>query len=54
MDYSNKTVRRQDHLLDKSLADDILKTGKYGVLSMQSVEGGGYGVPMISLFAWCK
>ena len=47
MNYSEETVRRQDHLLDENDALEILKTGKYGVLSMQRTGGGGYGVPLI-------
>ena len=50
MKYSNESVRRQDHLLDGKIALDIIQNGEYGVLSMQRVEGGGYGVPLI--YVW--
>lgn len=50
MKYSNSGVRRQDRLLDEAAAVQLLRTGEYGVLSMQAEEGGGYGVPLN--FAW--
>lgn len=48
--YTNKNVRRQDRLLDETTAETLLKTGEYGVLSMQSEENGAYGVPLN--FVW--
>lgn len=46
MKYTNDQIRRQDRLLDISLATNILKNGEYGVLSMQNDNGGGYGIPI--------
>lgn len=50
MNYSNAHVRRQDRLLDETEALRLLRTGEYGVLSMQAEGRGGYGVPLN--FAW--
>lgn len=47
--YSNETVRRQDRLLDEARACELLRTGEYGFLSMQTAEG-AYGIPVN--FAW--
>ena len=44
--YDNTAVRRQDRLLDVARACELLRTGEYGVLSMQAEEGGGYGIPL--------
>lgn len=47
--FNNERVRRQDRLLDKTEAMELLRTGEYGVLSMvESVneEIGGYGIPL--------
>lgn len=44
--YDNSSVRRQDRLLGEPEALALLRGGEYGVLSMQAVEGGGYGVPL--------
>lgn len=46
MKYSNSKIRRQDRLLTTELADTLLKTGEYGVLSMQAEKNGGYGIPI--------
>lgn len=46
MQYNNKLVRRQDRLLDKPAALQLLETGEYGVLSLQAEQGGGYGIPI--------
>lgn len=47
MKYKNETVRRQDRLLDYEKACELLKSGEYGVLSMQSDSGeGAYGIPV--------
>lgn len=50
MNYSNEKIRRQDRLLDEETARLLLKNGEYGVLSMQTPEGGGYGIPVN--FVW--
>jgi len=47
--YSNETVRRQDRLLDANRARELLHTGEYGVLSLQT-EKGAYGIPVN--FVW--
>ncbi len=47
--YNNSLVRRQDRLLNEQLAEDLLREGEYGVLSMvehQSGEVAGYGIPL--------
>ena len=46
MKYSNEQVRRQDRLMDEAAARRLLKEGEYGILSMQSEDGGGYGIPV--------
>jgi len=46
MNYNNEKVRRQDRLLNETDARSILKNGEYGVLSMQTEEGGAYGIPI--------
>lgn len=43
--YDNSSVRRQDRLLEESVAIDLLRSGEYGFLAM-ATEQGGYGVPM--------
>ncbi|HIS34691.1 MAG TPA: pyridoxamine 5'-phosphate oxidase family protein [Candidatus Avirikenella pullistercoris] len=49
MIYDNSKIRRQDRLLDKERASEILKEGEYGVLSM-ATENGGYGIPINYVF----
>lgn len=44
--YDNSRVRRQDRLLDIDRAEQILRHGEYGFLSMTDCNGGGYGVPV--------
>ncbi len=44
--YDNGAVRRQDRLLPPEAAEALLRTGEYGVLSMQAEQGGGYGIPL--------
>ncbi len=44
--FNQSAVRRRDRLLDETAAGELLRRGEYGVLSMQAVEGGGYGVPV--------
>lgn len=46
MEYTNKDIRRQDRLLEKEKAFELLQKGEYGVLSMQTEEGGAYGIPV--------
>ena len=46
MKYVNDTVRRQDRLMDEERALELLRESEYGVLSMQDVDGSGYGVPL--------
>lgn len=46
MKYINDKVRRQDRLLEKEKATDLLKNGEYGVLSMQAEDEGAYGIPV--------
>lgn len=50
MNYTNAQVRRQDRLLGEPEARELLRTGEYGVLSLQAETGGAYGVPLS--FAW--
>jgi len=52
MKYSVNNIRRQDRLLTEDLAIALLKTGEYGVLSMQSENTGAYGLPIN--FFWDK
>lgn len=46
MEYSNSSIRRQNCLLDQTNAIHLLNHGEYGVLSIQNLEGGAYGVPL--------
>lgn len=46
MKFDNSKIRRQDRLLDEHAAAELLRTGEYGVLSLQAVTGGAYGVPV--------
>lgn len=46
MNNVNRSIRRQDRVMDESRAFALLEKGEYGFLSMQSEEGGGYGVPV--------
>lgn len=50
MHYSTEAVRRQDRLLNEAEAKRLLQQGEYGVLSMQTFEGGAYGIPLN--YAW--
>lgn len=50
MIYDNTDVRRQDRLLDESLALRLLQSMEYGVLSMTDRKGTVYGIPMN--FVW--
>lgn len=47
--YNNSKVRRQDRLLEKAAAVDLLRTGEYGILSMVETrheEKAGYAIPV--------
>jgi len=47
--YKNDNVRRQDRLLNETLAVELLRSGEYGILSMVECLGdevGGYGIPI--------
>lgn len=44
--YNNQNIRRQDRLLEESRAEELLKSGEYGILSMVTPEGEGYGIPL--------
>lgn len=50
MNYDNSKVRRQDRLLDKARAREILASAEYGILSMIDLDGKPYGVPVN--FVW--
>ncbi len=53
MELNNEQVRRQDRLLEKERALEILEKGEYGVLSMQTEDGKGtYGIPLN--YVWDK
>ena len=53
MKYLNEPVRRQDRLLEEEKALRLLQTAEYGILSMQAVGGGGYGIP-VNYVGWCS
>ena len=47
--YKNDKVRRQNRLLNESVATELLRSGEYGILSMVECLGnevGGYGIPI--------
>jgi len=46
MKYINDTVRRQDRLLDKEKAKELIRTAEYGVLSMVEENDCPYAVPI--------
>ena len=46
MKYVNDAIRRQDRLMDEERALELLRHSEFGVLSMQDIDGGGYGVPL--------
>lgn len=46
MVYDNSSVRRQDRLLPEERAMELLLNAEYGILSMVSGDGGGYGIPL--------
>lgn len=50
MKYINEFIRRQDRLLAENKAIALLRSGEYGVLSLQTITGSGYGIPIN--FAW--
>ncbi len=50
MNYDNGPIRRRDRQLDEASARRLLKEAEYGVLCLQALHGGGYGVPLH--FVW--
>lgn len=50
MNYNNSSIRRRDRQLDEPSARRLLKEAEYGILCMQALHGGGYGVPLH--FVW--
>lgn len=46
MIYNNNDVRRQDRLLDEERAFDLLRHGEYGILSLVTLDGEPYGIPV--------
>lgn len=46
MNYNNTTIRRQDRLLTEELANKLLQSGEYGVLSMVDDNENPYGIPI--------
>lgn len=46
MKYINKTIRRQDRLLDEERARELLRTAEYGVLSVIDDNEQAYGIPV--------
>ena len=41
-----REIRRQDRVLEQEVAQELIATAEYGVLSMANIDGGGYGIPM--------
>lgn len=39
-------VRRKDRMLDNDASRELLEKGEYGILSMCTPEGYGYGIPL--------
>ena len=50
MEYNNNNVRRQDRLLEKESAYDLLRAGEYGILSMVGENDESYAIPVN--YAW--
>jgi nitroimidazol reductase NimA-like FMN-containing flavoprotein (pyridoxamine 5'-phosphate oxidase superfamily) len=46
MNYCNESVRRQDRLLSKDEAVNLLRNARYGILAMQAESNGAYAVPV--------
>lgn len=46
MPYDTSTLRRQDRALTEEAAAQLLKSGEHGVLCLQELHGGGYGIPL--------
>lgn len=46
MTYDNSDIRRQDRLLDRSRAEEVLRTAEHGVLSMCDDGGIPYAIPI--------
>lgn len=49
MNFDNSTVRRQDRLLTRERAVELLHNGEYGVMSMAN-NGIPYGIPVSYVF----
>ncbi|MEN6411432.1 MAG: pyridoxamine 5'-phosphate oxidase family protein [Veillonellales bacterium] len=47
----SQDMRRKDRKLNESAAKEILKTGTYGVLSLNSESGYAYGVPLSYVYS---
>ena len=41
-----KEIRRKDRILEENLIEPLLEGGEYGFLSMNVINGFGYGVPI--------
>ncbi|MGP1514790.1 MAG: pyridoxamine 5'-phosphate oxidase family protein [Bacteroidales bacterium] len=52
MIYNNKTVRRQDRLLNEHRAVELLQNNEFGILSMIDDNGLPYAIPIN--FVWDK
>lgn len=50
MIYNTVDIRRQDRLLSEEKAYALKKNEEYGVLSMVSETGSGYGIPINFVF----
>lgn len=48
--YDTTKIRKQSLVCDEKEALSLLKEANYGFLSMQDLEGGGYGIPMNYVF----
>ncbi len=46
MNFNNKSIRRQDRLLEEHLAIALLQSSEYGILSMVDSNGNPYGLPI--------
>lgn len=49
LNFDNSKVRRQERLLEQTQAQELLRHGEYGVLSMvenSNGKAGAYGIPL--------
>ena len=46
MKYDTSVLRRQDRALPREEACELLQNSEYGILCMQELGGGGYGIPL--------